>query len=149
MRERRFIFTARARRARAVCERCVLTSKGSVRQRLRGSGAERVTELQEPLAQRAQLSASTAGARCAQAQLLHEHVGGSRQQSTQLVGEEAPATRAVDLQPVVQLFDPILDLPARAVDVLVQLLRRGLEVGDEEARIVLLNRPVRRVVRGV
>lgn len=50
------------------------------------------------------LSGSEGGPGDSQTQFLVEHVGSGAQQSPPLVGEEATATGAVDLEAVVQLF---------------------------------------------
>ena len=71
-----------------------------------------------------------------QPHLLHEHVGGGRQQDPQLVRPEAVTARAVDLQAVVQFLDAVLDVAAPAVDLLVEEARRLAQVGDDEARVV-------------
>ena len=93
-------------------------------------------ELHEMFAQGADLGGSQGRAGGAQTQLLVEHVGGGAQQPPQLIGEEAAAAGAVDFQAMMQLFDPILDVPAGAVDRLVQMPGRVLEVGDHETRVV-------------
>ena len=67
-------------------------------------------EFHEVFAQGADLSGSEGGARGPQTQFLVEHVGGGAQKGAQLIGEEAAAAGAVDLQAMVQLFDPVLDV---------------------------------------
>jgi len=66
------------------------------------------TELEQPFAQRAHLSAATIPATGGQAQLLHQYIGGGGEEYAQLVGEQARAAGAVDFQPTMQLFDPVL-----------------------------------------
>lgn len=66
-------------------------------------GVDPGAQLQEVFTQRADLGAAVGGARGSQAQFLVEHIGGGAEQATQLVGEEASATGAVDLQAVMQL----------------------------------------------
>src|SRR5487761_188025 len=66
-------------------------------------------KLQEPLTQGADLGSRTLAAAGAQAQLLHQNVGGGGEQYPQLIGEKARAAGAVDLKAVVQLFYPVLD----------------------------------------
>ena len=83
-------------------------------------------QLQEPVAQPGHLGSGTGGACGAQPELLHEHVGGGRQQDPQLVRGEPAAAGAVDLQPVEQFLDPVLDVTARAID----FSRRGTEAVD-------------------
>ena len=90
----------------------------------------------EVFAQGADLGRSEGGAGGPQTQLLVEHVGGGTQQPSQLIGEEAAAAGAVDFQAMMQLFDPILDVPAGAVDRFVQMPGRVHKVGDHEARVV-------------
>ena len=45
-----------------------------------------------------------------------------------MVGPEAAAARAIDIEPVVQFFDPILDVAAATVDGLVEKARRLAQV---------------------
>lgn len=70
------------------------------------------TEFHELFAQGADLRPPIGGARGVRAQLLVEDVGGGAQQAAELVGEEAAAAGAVDLEAVMQLLDPILDVTA-------------------------------------
>ena len=100
-------------------------------------GLDPGTEFHQMFAQGVDLGRAERGACGPQAQLLEEHVGGGGQKPPQLVSEEAGATGAVDLESVVQLLDPILDVGAGAVDHFIQMLWRLLEVGDHEARVVL------------
>jgi hypothetical protein len=93
------------------------------------------TQLQQPFAERPDLSASTVGVCGAQAQLLHQHLGRSGQQHAELIGPEVTATGAVDLKSV-QFFDPVLDLATLAVDLFVEPLRTLCHVGDDEARVL-------------
>ena len=93
-------------------------------------------QLQEPVAQPGHLGSGTGGACGAQPELLHEHVGGGRQQDPQLVRGEPAAAGAVDLQPVEQFLGPVLDVTARAIDFLVEGPRRSTQVGHDEAGIV-------------
>ena len=76
-------------------------------------------EFQQPLAKGTHLGASTVAPAGAQTQLLHQDVRGGRQQNAELIGHEAGAAGTVDLQTVVQLLDPILDVSTVAVDLLV------------------------------
>src|SRR5207245_300151 len=94
-------------------------------------------EFEQTFSQGADLSTCTLAVAGHQAQLLHQHVSGGGQQHPQLVGEEARAAGAVDFKSVMQLFYPVLDLGAAAVDLLIQPPRRTLEIGDDEARVVL------------
>ena len=61
-------------------------------------------ELEQPGAQPRHLGAGTGGARRAQPEFLHQHVGGGGEQHAQLIGPEATAARAVDLQAIEQLL---------------------------------------------
>lgn len=72
----------------------------------------------------------------AQAQLLHQYIGGGSEQHAQLVGEKTRAARAVDLQPMMQFLDAIFDFTASAVNPLVQMPRGSFQVSDHKARIV-------------
>ena len=92
-------------------------------------------------AQGADLGRSKGGARSPQPQLLVEHVGSGGQKPSQLIGEEAAATGAVDFQAMMQFFDPVFDVATSAVDRFVQMPGRVLEVGDHEARVVFGLRP--------
>ena len=89
-------------------------------------------ELEQALAQRGHLRAGTRGARGPQPEFLHEDVRGGREEHAQLIGPEATATRAPDLEPVVEFLDPIFDVAAGAVDVLVDEPRRLPEIRDDE-----------------
>jgi len=94
-------------------------------------------ELDEVLAQGGDLGAGTGGAGGAQPQFLHQHVGGRGEQHPELVGPEARAAGAADLQTVVQFLDAVLDLAALAVDPLVHAAGGLPQVGDDEAGVVL------------
>src|ERR1039458_2955864 len=93
--------------------------------------------LSQPLTQCAHLSARTLTTSGTQAQLLHQHIGGGGEQHAQLVGEEVRTAGAVDLQPMVQFFDAVLDLTPSAVDTLVQMPWGSGEVGHDKACVVL------------
>ena len=93
-------------------------------------------EFHQVFAQGADLGGSQGRAVCPQTQLLVEHIGGGAQQPPQMIGEEAVAAGALDFQAMMQFFDPILDVPAGAVDRFVQISGRVLAVGDHEARVV-------------
>src|SRR5205814_2726275 len=64
------------------------------------------------------------------------------QQSPKLVGEKVRAAGAINLHTVVQLLYAVLDISAVAVDLLVQMARGSLQVGDHEARVVLRFAPI-------
>ena len=76
-------------------------------------------QFEQPLAQPGHLGACIGGARGAQAKFLHEHVRRGGEEDPQLIRPEAAATRAADLEAVVEFLDPILDIATGAVDVLV------------------------------
>ena len=67
---------------------------------------------------------------------LHEHVGRGGQEDAQLVRREQTAARAVDLQPIEQFLDPILDVPASTVDLLIDEARRLPQIRHHEPRVV-------------
>ena len=71
---------------------------------------------EQPGAQPRHLGAGTGGARRAQPACLQQHVGRGGEQHAQVIGPEAPADRAVDLQTIEQLLDAVLDVAAGAVD---------------------------------
>ena len=71
-----------------------------------------------------------------QSQFLHEHVGRGGQEDAQLVRREQTAARAVDLQPIEQFLDPILDVPSSTVDLLIDEARRLPQIRHHEARVV-------------
>ena len=52
------------------------------------------------------------------------------------MAQKPAAARAVDLQAVEQLLDPVLDVPPRTVDLLVDETRRLAQVRHHEARVV-------------
>lgn len=60
------------------------------------------TQFEQSLAQPRHLGARVDGARGAQAEFLHEHVRRGREEDAQLICPEAAATRAPDLEAVVE-----------------------------------------------
>src|SRR5713226_1882557 len=92
-------------------------------------------QLQQSFAQHANLSVGTSGTGSPQAQLLHEDVRGGGEQDTELVGPEAGATGAVDLE-VVKFLDAIFDVATLTVDVFVNPLRTLFQVGDDKTGII-------------
>src|SRR5260370_35474583 len=92
-------------------------------------------QLQQSFAQHVNLSAGASGTGSPQAQLLHQDVRRGGGQNAKLVGPEAGATGAVDLE-VVQLLYTILYVTALAVDPFVNPLRTLFHVGDDKAGIV-------------
>jgi hypothetical protein len=97
--------------ARAI--RCHVGSQGNVAGKCKDDPPHRALdphrELQQPLAQRGDLRVGTGGARGPAPQVLEQHVRRQGQQHAKLVGQEPLATRSVQLQPVMQLLQPILD----------------------------------------
>ena len=89
-------------------------------------------QLQQALAQPRHLGAGTRGARGPQPEFLHEDVRRGREEHAQLIGPEATATRAPDLEPVVEFLDPIFDVAARTVDLLVDEPRRLPQIRDHQ-----------------
>src|SRR5207237_9430571 len=81
------------------------------------------------------LSASTSCPCSPQSQRLHQDVGSGGEQNPELVGPEAGATGAVDVE-FVQFFYAILDVTALAVDPFVNPLRALFHVGDDKTGIV-------------
>ena len=89
-------------------------------------------ELEQPFTQRGHLDAGASRARGPQPEFLQEHVRGGGQEHAQLIGPEATATRAPDLEPVVEFLDPIFDVAASTVDLSVrQGLRPAARAGRE------------------
>ena len=72
-----------------------------------------------------------------QPQFLHQHIGGGGQEDAQLIRPEATAARPADLEAVVQLLDPILNVTPGTVDPLIEEPRGLAQIGDDEARVVL------------
>src|SRR5690606_8478423 len=60
----------------------------------------------------------------------------------ELIRPEARAAGPIDLQAVVQLLDPILNVSACAIHFLVDPTRRSLQIRDHESRIVLRQTPL-------
>ena len=93
-------------------------------------------QLEQSLAQPRDLGPGIRGARGPQSEFLHEHVGGRGEQHAPLIGPEATAARAPDLEPVVKFFDPILNVAAHAVDVFIDEAGRLPESSDEKTGVV-------------
>src|SRR5262249_28440247 len=77
----------------------------------------------------------------------HQHVRGRRQQHPELVRREGVAARPAREQLALLLLDLVLHLPPRAVRLLVQRLRVGVEVRHDVARVGLVARQVLRLRR--
>jgi hypothetical protein len=71
-------------------------------------------ELEQPLPQRGHLRTGAGRARGPESEFLHEHVRCGGEEHAQLIGPEATAARAPDLESVVEFLDPILDIAARS-----------------------------------
>src|SRR5712692_1751777 len=93
-------------------------------------------ELEQALTQRGHLRAGAGRVRGPQPEFLHEHVCRGGEEHAQLIGPEAPAARASDLESVVEFLDPIFDVAAGAVHLFVDEARRRPEIRDDESRIV-------------
>ena len=72
-----------------------------------------------------------------EAKLLHQHICGCSQEHPQLIGQETRATGAVDVKAELEFLKPVLSVAAGAVDDLVDVPRRGLQIGDHKTRVVL------------
>src|SRR6266496_126708 len=93
-------------------------------------------ELEQPFTQRGHLSVGAGRPRGPQPEFLHQHIRGGGEEHAQLIGPEATAARASDLESVVEFLDPIFDVAAGAVHLFVNETRRGPERRDDEAGIV-------------
>lgn len=78
-------------------------------------------EFEQSLAHCAHLGPTTWPSPRQQAPLLYENIGGGSEQHAELIGQEACAAPAINLQSVVNFFDAVLDLGAHTVHPLVQL----------------------------
>ena len=72
-----------------------------------------------------------------QAKFPHRHIGDRRHQSAELVGQEARATGAVDLQAQLEFLQTIFGIAPGAIHPLVDVFRRRLQAGDEKPWVVL------------
>src|SRR5712692_3222659 len=93
-------------------------------------------ELEQALTQRGHLRAGAGRVRGPQPEFLHEDVRGGGEEHAQLIGPEATAARASDLESVVEFLDPIFDVAAGAVHLFVDKARRRPEIRDDESWIV-------------
>ena len=91
---------------------------------------------QQRLAQARDLRARERGAIGAPLELLQQDIGGGAQEHAQLIGPEARATGPTEGERVMQFFQPILAVAARAVHVRVHPLGGLTQIGDDKARIV-------------
>lgn len=64
------------------------------------------------------------------------HPGARSEEHAKLIRPEATTTRTAELQPVVEFLDPIFQVAAGAIDLLVDAARRLPQVRDDEARFV-------------
>src|SRR3989304_7051279 len=109
--------------------------RGQVQHDAAGRALHPHGELDQPLPQRGDLRVRAGGAARAALELLEQDVRGQRQQHAELVGQKPRATGPVHLQPVMQLLEAVLHVPALAVE-LVERPRRAGQVGHHEAGIV-------------
>src|SRR6266403_6307674 len=93
-------------------------------------------EREQPLSQRGHLRAGAGRARGPQPEFLHEHVRGGGEEHAQLIGPEATAARASDLESVLEFLAPIGVVGAFAVHLFVYEPRRWPKRRDDESRIV-------------
>jgi hypothetical protein len=93
-------------------------------------------DLQQPLAQRRGLRRGTGRPRRMSPQGLDEDVGREREQEPELIAEKPRATQPIQRQAGFEFFDPVLDIPAGALE-RVHVRGRVRQVGDHEAGIVL------------
>src|SRR2546425_4254609 len=126
-----------AERERDVTPRVEVRRRGREMQNDAAHGDDHVdAQFEQALAQPRYLGARARGVRGPQAEFLHEDVRGGREEHAQLIGPEATAARASDLEPLMEFLDPIFNVAAGAVDVLVDEARRLPEIRDDKARVV-------------
>ena len=90
--------------------------------------------LEQPFPQRGHLRSSAVRAVGLLPQRLQQDIGRRRQQHPELIGPELRATCAVQRQPVMQFLEPVLHVPALAVDGVHRCWGLG-KIGHHEARI--------------
>jgi hypothetical protein len=61
-------------------------------------------ELEQPLAQPADLGAGTRRARRAEPEFLHQHIGGGGEEHAELIGSKATAARAAEVRRLLCLY---------------------------------------------
>jgi hypothetical protein len=101
-----------------------------------GTGDDPRADLEQAFAQRRDLRARVGGAGRVPPKFLQQDVRGGGEEHAQLVGPEPHATRAIDLEAVMQFLDPILDVAALTVHALVDPARALPQIGDDEPRVV-------------
>jgi hypothetical protein len=84
-------------------------------------------EFEQPLTQRGHLRAGAGCARGPQPEFLHQHVRRGGEKHAQLVGPEATAAGASDLESVVKFLDPIFNVTAGTVDPLRRTARSAAD----------------------
>src|SRR6516164_7887179 len=89
-------------------------------------------ELEQALAESGDLGSGTRGAGGAQPEFLHQDIRSGGQQDAELIGPKPTTAGPPDLQAVVELLDPILDIAAGTVDLRVDEPRRLPEIGDHK-----------------
>ena len=67
---------------------------------------------------------------------MHQHRGGGGEEHAELIGPKATATRAAEVEPVEEFFDPIFNVATPAVHLLVDEPGRLPQIGDHKAGIV-------------
>ncbi len=67
--------------------------------------------------------------------LLHKRVGGCGHEDSKLIGKKTCAARPIELQSMMQFFNPILGISSAAIDPL-SILRFVRKIGDHETVIV-------------
>jgi hypothetical protein len=93
-------------------------------------------EFEQTLPQCGHLGAGARRARGPQPEFLHEHVRRGGEEHAQLIGPEATAAGASDLESVVEFLDPIFNVAACTVDTLVDEPWRLPQIRDHKARVV-------------
>jgi len=117
--------------ARDTCPWDGATGEGRRRLGLSGAGPE----LEEALPKRADLGADAGGGRDVAPQLLQQDVGRGGEQHPEGIRPELGAARPVQAEAGMELLDPVLDIPALAVQP-VDMGQRLPEVGHHEAGVV-------------
>ena len=96
---------------------------------------------QQRVAHPRDLRAGERGAVGAQLELLHQHIGGGGQGHAQLIGPEAGTAGPAEGERMMQLFQSILAVAARAVDVRVDPLGRLTQIRVTKRGLSRASRP--------
>ena len=94
------------------------------------------TDRDQRLPEPGHLRARERGAVDTELQVLEEDIRGRGERDAELIGAEAGATGAPEGQGVMQFLQAIFGIPARAVHVRVNPLRRLAQIRDDKSRIV-------------